>query len=362
MHGIRSTDGRLTFGRPLKGLSVPTLLRLVPLLFVVSAFAQQPPAPEPRQVGPITLTVTVDDRSGAPVPGLTQQDFTLLNNKRPQAIQSFRVLDAAAPTHVILLIDAVNIDFTGLSRARQDIDKFLHTDDGKLAFPTSLAILQDSGVQMQPGFSRDGNELAAAFDKADIGLRQIRRSSGFYGADDRLGISLNGLRQLVTSAAATPGRKIILFVSPGWPILSGAGIDLSSKQQQRIFADIIDLSNLLLRARTTIYAINPIGAGENLSRANYYEEFVNGVDKPGKTALGDLSVQVLALHSGGLVFNGSNDISGLLGRAVTSSSITYELTFEAPPPDHAGQYHHLEIRLDKPGLKARTVDGYYDQP
>jgi VWFA-related protein len=349
----------------LKELSVPNLFCLTTLFLAVPAFAQQPQPPAPRPAArPITLDVTVDDRSGAPVAGLARQDFNLLNNKHPQAITSFRMVDGSAgePTHVILLVDAVNIGFTGLSHVREDIDRFLHGGEGTLAYPTTLAILEDKGVQMQQGYSRNGNELAAAFDKQEIGLRDIRRSAGFYGADDRLGISLQAFRQLVTNASTLPGRKIVLFVSPGWPILSGPGVDLTSRQQQQIFSQVVDLSNLLLRARTTVYAINPLGAGENLSRENFYESFVNGVEKANKTSLGDLALQVLALHSGGLVLNGSNDTTGLLNRALAGSSITYQLTFDPPPSDHAGEYHHLEIKVDRPGLNPRTLDGYYDTP
>ena len=41
----------------------------------------------------ITLDVVVTDHSGKPVPGLQQQDFTLLDNKQPQPIVDFRAAD-----------------------------------------------------------------------------------------------------------------------------------------------------------------------------------------------------------------------------------------------------------------------------
>ena len=83
--------------------------------FVVGGFAQQagPPAGTNRQ---ITLDVVVTDKSGKPVPGLQQQDFTLLDNKQPQKILSFTAVQGGAktadpPVDVVLLVDEVNTTF-----------------------------------------------------------------------------------------------------------------------------------------------------------------------------------------------------------------------------------------------------------
>jgi len=40
----------------------------------------------------------------------------------------------------------------------------------------------------------------------------------------------------------------------------------------------------------------------------------------------------------------------------------YELSFDPPPGDRRDEYHHLEIQVAKPGLIARTRQGYYSQP
>jgi hypothetical protein len=92
----------------------------------IALFAQQPSASTapsaantPSQATPqssgstnrqITLDVVVENKSGKPQTGLQQEDFTLLDNKAPQKILSFNVVNAltakADPaTEVILLID-----------------------------------------------------------------------------------------------------------------------------------------------------------------------------------------------------------------------------------------------------------------
>ena len=58
-------------------------------------------------------------KSGAPVTGLGQQDFTLLDNNAPHPIASFKPMSAAQePVNVIVLVDAVNVDFDRVAYAR----------------------------------------------------------------------------------------------------------------------------------------------------------------------------------------------------------------------------------------------------
>jgi hypothetical protein len=40
----------------------------------------------------------------------------------------------------------------------------------------------------------------------------------------------------------------------------------------------------------------------------------------------------------------------------------YEISFDPPTAKQRDEYHHLEIQLGKPGLTARTRQGYYAQP
>ena len=80
---------------------------------------------------------------------------------------------------------------------------------------------------------------------------------------------------------------------------------------------------------------------------------------PKNVEIGNLGLQVLAYQSGGRVFNSSNDIAGEIASAATDANAYYVLSFDAPPPDGPVQYHALEVKLDKPGLTARTRTGYY---
>ncbi|MDW5267603.1 MULTISPECIES: VWA domain-containing protein [Acidobacteriaceae] len=339
------------------------LLLLLVLPSAAPAFAQQG-TPITQASNSIHLDVVVTPKSGTPIPGLKQQDFTVRDNKISQPITSFQaVSDSQAPVEIVLLVDGVNTPYLRLAYAREEIDKFLHANGGHLAHPLSLAIFTDTGTQIQNGSSTDGNALSTVLDQSAIGLRSIRRSSGIYGADERIQLSLQTLRQLTALEAARPGRKIILWLSPGWPLLSGPRIDLGAKQQQRIFTEIVGLSSAMRQAHITLYSVDPMGAGESvLSNSYFYQTFLKGVGKPDDVQLADLSLQVLAAQSGGLVLNGNNDIAGLLAKCVADTSAYYELTFDPAPAEHANEYHHIEVKMADPGLTARTRQGYYAQP
>jgi VWFA-related protein len=223
---------------------------LVTLLIAPAASAQHNRPPIQAGAGGIYLDVVVTPKSGPPVAGLQQQDFTLLDNKAPQTITSFHAVNGRqARIEVVLVIDAVNTTATNVSYERAEIDKFLRADGGHLAYPIALAVFTDQGTQIVENFSSDGNALSVSLDRDNIGLRDIGRSSGYYGAAERWQLSLQALRQLVSIEAPRPGRKVILWVSPGWPLLSGPNTELDSKQQKQVFADVVDLSTRILQAR-----------------------------------------------------------------------------------------------------------------
>ncbi len=311
----------------------------------------------------IVLDVVASAKSGVPVSGLQQQDFALLDNKVPQTIASFRAVDGRQePIEMILVIDAVNTPFQTVAYEREEIDKFLRDEGGHLAHPMSLAIFTDTGTKIQEGFSSDGNALSTSLDQSVIGLRDIRRSAGFYGAAERFELSLKTLRDLIAHEATRPGRKIMLWVSPGWPLLSGPNVQMSANEQQQLFTDIVSLSTELRQAGVTLYSVDPRGAAAIGFSTFYWEDFVKGVSKANRTLPGDLALQVLATQSGGIAFHSSNDITALLRQCVADTGTYYEISFFPALGDQPREYHHLEVHVAKPGVTARTRQGYYSRP
>ena len=359
------------------GLSFFLLLPLT----VVSGQGSPPPQLQPRPSPPetahsapsvaarqITLDVQVTDKSGAPIRGLQKQDFTLLDDKLPQNILSFRAADAGPnptadpPVEIVLVVDAVNAPFRAVTYERNEIRKFLLQNGGKLAQPVSLIVFSDAGTKIQDGSSRDGNALATLYDQYQTGLRSINRSQGFYGATERFDLSLKTIHSLAAYEATQPGRKLMIWISPGWPYLSGPNVQLTRKEEEQFFNSIVSLSTELRQAGVTLYSIDPLGLADFGIRTSYYEEFLKGVPSPEKTDAGDLGLQVLAVQSGGRALNTTNDIAAAITSCAADADAFYVLSFEAPPADHADEYHSIAITVDKSGVTARTRTGYYAQP
>ena len=326
----------------------------------------KPPTAQPASAttnGTIKLDVVVTEKSGPPVGGLQQQDFNVLDNKAPQTITSFKpVTSREGPIEVVVVIDAVNAAYTAVALGRTGIDKFLQAEGGHLAYPVALVLFTDKGTQMLGDFSSDGSTLSAALANAEPGLRTNTRSSGFYGAVDRMQLSVRTLGQLVAKETPRPGRKIILWVSPGWPLLSGPRTELSAKDQQSIFANIVALSDEMLQARVTLYSINPLGTSESIGRGNYFRDFLKGISKPSQVFIGNLGLQVIAIQSGGLALGFDNDVSAMLRQCVADAAPYYEISFAPSPVDRRDELHLVEVQTAKPGLTARTRQLYYGEP
>jgi VWFA-related protein len=315
----------------------------------------------------VTLDVVVHDKSGKPVAGLQQQNFTILDNKQPQKILSFQAVSQAAPAdaavEIVLVIDEVNTAYSRVAYERQQIDKLLKQDGGSLAWPVSIALFTDAGLQSPGPPSRDGNALVAYLDKNQNGLRVSNRSQGEWGAVDRAQLSLNALGQLAEYEANRPGRKIVIWISPGWALLSNPNIQLTSKDQQGIFNSIVATSTELWLSRIALYSVDPLGTSDAGGfRTFAYEGYLKGVTKPSQVQFGNLALGVLAVHSGGRVLNSSNDVAGEIEACFRDANAYYVLSYDSTPPDGPNEYHAIEVKVDQPQLKAQTRSGFYGQP
>jgi VWFA-related protein len=314
----------------------------------------------------ITLDVAVTGKAGKPVSGLQRSDFTLLDNKQPQKILSFRAMDgtkaAGPPVEVVLLVDEVNTPFIGVASVRAAIVKFLGQNGGKLARPVSVVMLSDSGTTARTAPSQDGNALIADLNRAEFGLRTIRKNEQMYAAADQQRLSIQALGQLAANEMPKPGRKLVVWISPGWPLFLGSSMDMATSDLKQVFGSVVALSDALLRARITLYDVDPIGAAEGEMRMSDFQQFFKGVRKFDQVQLGDLGLQPLAYRSGGRILNASNDIAGQIATCVADGIAFYEIGFDGMPGDGPNEYHELELKVDKPKLTVRAPSGYYAQP
>jgi VWFA-related protein len=330
------------------------------------ALSHRPP-PSPAQ-GQIKLDVLVTDTGGRPVAGLQQGDFTLLDDKKPQPILFFRAADgsigqgaAEPPVEVILLIDATNNSLHNVAFERDQIAKFLRQNGGHLAQPLTLMIFSEQGgVQVGPQPSTDGNLVAQQLDKSGATMHTVQRSGG-YDAIERVDLSLKTLRSIIAVEAPKPGRKMLIWIGPGWPMLQGPGYRASDDTQRALFNAVVETTRTLREARIILYNVNQLDPS-SVGFADFYKNFLKGVPSPRQAESGDLSLPVFAIHSGGLVLNTPGDLVGQLNRCVAEAKAYYTLGFDPSKADHTDDYHELAVKISKPGMKVRTNAGYYGEP
>lgn len=316
----------------------------------------------------ITLDVVVANKSGEPLTGLQQQDFVLLDNTLPRSIASFRAVGAGAkpedpPVRVVFVIDEVNVSFHVMSNARQQLEKYLHQNNGQLPVPMSLVIYSEKSTQVQGTPTLNGNILADSVHAIGAGAPRELEGSVFANEIWRLQTSLRALQKLVAYEGTQPGRKLLIWFSAGWPLIIESADRLTTKDLQTDFHSLVSLSTGMREARVTLYSIDPLGMDDAASLRNvYYKNFLDGVPSAAKFRSANLTLQVMATQSGGQVLNRSNDITAMVSKCVADARSYYSLTFDSSPSEHPDEYHDLQIKMNKPGLLARTRTGYYAQP
>jgi VWFA-related protein len=317
--------------------------------------------PQPQ---PIHLDAVVNDKSGNPVPGLTQADFTLFDNGQPSPIESFSALgtdthEAAPHVEAVLVFDTINVSFQDISVARAAVATFLRQSGAKLPLPISVVWLTSGGWTEVLPPSRDGNFLATQIDPAESRLRTIPVPPNTYDSLNRIRISVKMMEGIASFEAGKSGRKLLIWIGPGWPMMNNSPENFANNYQQEFFADIIALCSELRRARIAVYSVIQ---GVPVAKTYQYQDFLKGVKRWQSAFPPNMNLRVVAVQSGGRVMTPSNDLVPELEDCLRDAGPFYSLSFTPPRADGPNEYHELKLRVQKPGLIVRTTTGYYNQP
>ncbi len=362
---------------------------------LLSFCAQKAVLPETQQQsydaeeGLIKLDVVVTDKLGKPVSGIARKDFKLLDNGQPDKILTFHAYDGTStgpdpPVKTILLVDTLNLPERLASYERREVARFLQQNGGHLAQPVSLVELSNLGVLRVGQPSADGNALAEEF-AHNKNLEWIRRVSGSLRGESLNSVfleppTLSALKALGDIAAIErqqPGRKLLIWVGPGWGVGSGANSD-SSEPSQNTFEVIEWFSTLLREARITLYSFS-VGETNADGRARNYLSFLSGARSDQQATFMHLNRKILAVQTGGRVLEPTENLTGGLPAGLTDFRLDYDLvlqinscvqeagtyytlSFDPSRADRFDEYHGLKVQVDPQGLTARTTTGYYDQP
>ncbi len=333
----------------------------------------------------IILNVRVSDNAGKPLSDLQESDFELFDNDQPRKLVSFRKVEggsAVAQAHVILVLDTVNSSWRQLHLSAGEIEKYLRQKDGLLPYPMSIGVF--AGSRIRTGLSsRDRDALLAEVKttSADLhvsgcSLNQDRgetfeavwpiRTGGVRDDSSKTLECLNGrfvssviaLRHLAEEQVDVPGRAIVIWIGPGWPLLTDHSFSPDPPAvKQNFFMQLVGVSNALREAQITLSAIASPDSASDLEPPDAL--FFNGVSDEGQVKAGNLGLHALAYQSGGHIITDKNGLAGQISACIADADTYYVLSFDTPPAATFGEYHSLAVKVDKPALDIRTNTLYY---
>jgi VWFA-related protein len=369
------------------------LLAFVLLCTVQPAYSQSAPVPASKhpaatpdlptatiQVSTrlVVLDVVVTDKKGNPVTDLTQDDFTVVEDKQLQRIRSFEspsqhalppgeIVDSTAqiarignaPVN-ILVLDELNTPFEDNAFSRYSLQKFLKAQPVIMP-PTELLVTNDRSFAVLQDFTQNLPALEAALkrDPAEYPWRLARNGNSGPEAIVRLAQTLNSLEEIAQASAGTPGRKNIIWVGKGFPSVDMTGLDDTAARQLQ---DAIKrCTDLLLSSRVTLFIVDPTP----LSSVSYDTETPTDLATlEAETATEPFSNAVrfstLAPVTGGRVFSNRNDVDHEIATSMHDGALYYTLSYTpSNASDERGEYRSVRIALNRPGLIVSTRDGYY---
>lgn len=325
----------------------------------------------------VTLDVVVTGKHNAPLAGLKKEDFTLLEDGKPQTIADFgaidmqssgkQILQRLAP-RTIIVFDEVLGSFVDLASARQELHKFFNRNNGQLAQPTMLYALTADGLVRLQGYTRDGHAL-------DVALHQHRtyESPCNFGrcwyvlptsSPDVAVSPVEALKEIAMSELPTQTHKTILWLTTGVPTFIPPNL-IPADLQLGIYNDVRHMSDLLRRARITLYTIDTSGVamdGIHVTENQNIAEFAApALDSSGST-FSDLTPQTLAIQSGGRAIFGRNDTASEIEECVTEGDVYYSLLYYPTDPNFNGKFRRITVKVDRPGYDVQTRNGYYAMP
>jgi VWFA-related protein len=345
------------------------------LLGICVAGGQTPPLRDPSVVqnplaplsatdpvvreGLFSIDVVVTDAAGRPVSDLAPWDFTLLDNGQPAKIRTLHnPLEASERTpELIFVLDAINLSPQQLTQAKSAIVHFLRRKSGRQEAACFLYRLTRDGLFSSSRPTRDGNLLAKEVEQHKsprIVWRSVRNDGpdllrAWVGRSQPNPLSLRALGSIGIDQREIPGRKVVVWISPGWPVNGG---DLG-------FDEATELSTRLREARIMLDNVN---VWPNPDQSFNYHDYLEAPRSQKDMQPAKLALQVIAKHTGGLVLDLSGDLDRDIERCVEEERSFYTLTFNPPRSYQMDEFHDIRVKVDRPALTVRAPTGYYNEP
>lgn len=385
------------------------LVHLLPITLAAAALAQQPETPTLRTTTRnVVLDVVVTDSNGRPVSGITGTDLIVTENG---VVQHATIVDTAhtagipatalAPnptspeipqtasatasgTRTVILLDEVNVQFFDLAFARKRLEVFLQSP---AALSQSIAILALTPTRqiLVHDFSTDTASLVHAVHTLAPVLPATGAGGPINGNVDsfhdieNLTNAMAAVGQLARAFSGSSERVNVIWITSGF--LTLAQLINSAEVQSALDQILHQASNLFLNARIVLYTVDPHGvqvestipnhnsqgqgrqtseqAFRNSSAGQFAEQQLNMTSNQ---AVANSFLGAIDQRSGGRAFGNGNDIDLALAHIVGESNSSLRVVYSPTDKNFDGKYRKINIKFTRPGLTARTRDGYYALP
>lgn len=181
--------------------SVPVscfLLALVPA-FLVAQSPSQPPSFQAK-ANEVVVPVSVLNKSGKPVEDLTDGDFELLDNGRPQKVRVLTRDVLPLPIYAVIVLQTSGLSDAAIAKVRKTaslVGSYI-TNDMEIGTPSLAALVTASDeIAIHQDFTADANVLDDAFDKLRVGGDAGRVLDGVNTACDMLAARKQAARRLI---------------------------------------------------------------------------------------------------------------------------------------------------------------------
>jgi VWFA-related protein len=176
--------------------------------------------------------------------------------------------------------------------------------------------------------------------------------------------AVSELNLLASKEADAPGRVILVWIGPGWPQLSRHEIKPDTPaMKQNLFDYRVELLTDLRKAQITLNAISfPDSERDPEPRGAADKAIANGVTRADDASAASMALRVLVHETGGQTLDRGKDISSSIAACLADAASYYVLSFNSAGASKEGEYHALDVRVNRPGLTARTNKAYYTMP
>lgn len=310
----------------------------------------------------VFLDVTVLDKNGAfVVTGLTKQDFSITDNKKPQRIFSFEAPDASAAAgkapSTILVLDRLNSSFSDFAVILEAAERYLKRQREELPSPTELLLVDNRSLEMLVGYTRDRDDLLDALKHIPGALPWKLMNGAYY--EDRFIQSMEALQEIALQNNGIEGRKILIWIGQGAPGMNSDRMDPFSVERLKDY--VHHTANLMVANRMSLYLIYPgLGAGSVFYIQGPIEALRASKDLGNNDPFtGDIDFSLFVNNTGGKLFYNDNDVAGEIRQAQKLASDYYTLTYRPGGIPWNGKFHRIRVSPRDPTLHVVTKTGYF---